>query len=447
MRAERARPGRDVSGAANPLYPDNRLAEGLAAWRATKGRDSTMANSGSGRRSGNANNRPGGGNRPAGTGNRQGTASRSASAGGDGATRRQSADERARERIAQQRGAPRRPGAGARGGSGVGGGKAGGRGAGGKGRPPERSTAKTAGVFGSVFVVLAVVVIVLVATLGGKSTPKSGGSIPTTPAPANIVSAVSNVPASELDAAGIGGGQAIFLGAEGSGNPVVAIKPAKQLTLDGKPEIVYVGAEYCPFCAATRWALAIALSKFGILHNLKITASSPYDFAPNTHTLSFDGVTYTSSYLSFDEVEQVTNVCKATSPNPSPPPALECTGGYTNLQTAPASVLALVAKYDATPYFASENANGIPFVDMGGHYVEDGAPYASTATAYPPISLAGLSWDQIVATFTVPTTGPGQAILGAANHYIAAFCQLTHGKPGNVCSMSGVKAVTAGGLK
>ena len=84
---------------------------------------------------------------------------------------------------------------------------------------------------------------------------------------------------------------------------------------------------------------------------------------------------------------------------------------------------------------------------MGGRYVEDGAPYPSTATAYPPISLAGLNWDQIVRTFTVPTAGPGQAILGAANHYIAAFCQLTGGKPGNVCSMSGVKAVTAGWLK
>jgi len=306
----------------------------------------------------------------------------------------------------------------------------------------------TAGIFGSVFVVLAVVVIVLIASLGGGKTKKtSSSSIPTEPAPANIVTGVTQVPASELNAAAAGGGQVIFLGPEGSGSPVVAIKNPKPLTLDGKPEIVYVGGEFCPFCAATRWSLAIALSKFGTLSGLKITGSSPDDFAPNTNTLSFVGVTYSSQYLSFSETEQVTNVCTGTQANPSPPPALECTAGYTPLQKAPAYVQALVTKYDASPYFPAKSVGGIPFIYMGGKYVGDGAPFPSTATAFPPISMAGMSWSQIVATFSVPTTGVGQAILGAANHYIAAFCQLTHNKPGNVCTMSGVKAVAAAGLK
>ncbi len=33
--------------------------------------------------------------------------------------------------------------------------------------------------------------------------------------------------------------------------------------LDGKPEVLFVGAEFCPFCAAERWPLIVALSRFG----------------------------------------------------------------------------------------------------------------------------------------------------------------------------------------
>jgi thiol-disulfide isomerase/thioredoxin len=35
------------------------------------------------------------------------------------------------------------------------------------------------------------------------------------------------------------------------------------LTSAGKPEILFIGAEFCPHCAAERWPLYIALSKFG----------------------------------------------------------------------------------------------------------------------------------------------------------------------------------------
>ena len=40
----------------------------------------------------------------------------------------------------------------------------------------------------------------------------------------------------------------------------------------GKPEVLFVGAEYCPFCAAERWPLIVALSRFGhfgALHNMQ----------------------------------------------------------------------------------------------------------------------------------------------------------------------------------
>ena len=46
---------------------------------------------------------------------------------------------------------------------------------------------------------------------------------------------------------------------------------APALTADGKPEVLYVGAEYCPFCAAERWPVVVALSRFGTWSGLSAT--------------------------------------------------------------------------------------------------------------------------------------------------------------------------------
>ena len=41
------------------------------------------------------------------------------------------------------------------------------------------------------------------------------------------------------------------------------------LTSGGKPEMLYIGAEYCPYCAAERWAMIVALSRFGTFSGLR----------------------------------------------------------------------------------------------------------------------------------------------------------------------------------
>ena len=75
------------------------------------------------------------------------------------------------------------------------------------------------------------------------------------------------------------------------------------LTQDGKPKVLYVGAEYCPFCAMERWALIGALSKFGTFNGLKPTTSASDDVHPDTPTWTFAGSTYTSDVLAFEAVE------------------------------------------------------------------------------------------------------------------------------------------------
>lgn len=71
-----------------------------------------------------------------------------------------------------------------------------------------------------------------------------------------------------------------------------------------KPEVLYIGAGYCPFCAAERWSLIVALGRFGAFTNLHLAQSSGTDIYPNTPTFTFYGSSYHSNYLDFEPVEE-----------------------------------------------------------------------------------------------------------------------------------------------
>ena len=70
------------------------------------------------------------------------------------------------------------------------------------------------------------------------------------------------------------------------------------LTQGGKPEVLFMGSEYCPYCAAQRWAMVSAVSRFGTFSGLTTTHSSSSDVDANTPTLTFYGSKYTSQYIS-----------------------------------------------------------------------------------------------------------------------------------------------------
>jgi len=114
--------------------------------------------------------------------------------------------------------------------------------------------------------------------LGAGSTASAGG--PGTTALSPGVVAAFSVPAAALDTVG---------------SPSSVVAPSRTGTssilraADGKPVVIYVGAEYCPYCAAERWGIAVALSRFGTLSNLSATHSASNDIYPDTQTLSFYG--------------------------------------------------------------------------------------------------------------------------------------------------------------
>jgi Domain of unknown function (DUF929) len=254
-------------------------------------------------------------------------------------------------------------------------------------------------------VLVVVLALVFVKVIGGGS--PSGPSAQASPTPAPT--AVTAVPSGVLDQ--------VALGKVDSLPKAITGQPA--LTANGKPLVLYVGAEYCPFCAAQRWGMVVALSRFGTFTGLNTTHSASQDVFPNTATLSFHGATYTSNYLTFQGVETQSNVRQGNS--------------YAPLDTLTADQSKTFNTYDAAPYVSADSAGSIPFVDFGNKYLTSGASIS-------PQLLAGESASDIAAALSDPSSPIAQAVDGSANAFTAAICQLTGGQPGAVCTSAGVTA-------
>ena len=259
---------------------------------------------------------------------------------------------------------------------------------------------------GSILAVIAVVVAFIVVKANNKPTSVSASNGPTGAALSSVVSDVTSVPASTLDTVADGGGAV-------TGKPTSISGAA--LTANGKPEVFYLGAEYCPYCAAERWSMIVALSRFGTFSGLATVHSAAANGAgqaepfPNTPTWTFANAKYTSKYLTFSPVEEQTNI-----PD-------KATGTYTALQTPTKAQEALVTKYD------SASGGAIPFVDFGNKYVISGV-------SYTPQVLAGLSWATIASDLSNPNSAVAKAVDGAANYITAAICQLTNNQPASACT-------------
>jgi len=266
---------------------------------------------------------------------------------------------------------------------------------------------------GSVLVVVLIVVGFIVFKANNKPSSGNSSNGPTGAALSSVVSQVTSVPASTLDKIGSGSGQVT--------GKIQTVTGATPLTANGKPEMLYMGAEYCPYCAAERWAMIVALSRFGTfsglatVHSASVNGAGGAEPFPNTPTWTFANASYTSQYLSFTSVEMQTNIPDST------------TGSYTNLQTPTSAQNALLVKYDAPPYVSAANKGAIPFIYFGGKYVSIGASYDAGV-------LAGLSWSKIASDLSDPNSTVAKAIGGTANYITAAICKMTGNQPASACT-------------
>jgi hypothetical protein len=269
--------------------------------------------------------------------------------------------------------------------------------------PPKKSNVPLiASIIGAVLIVIIIAVIIL----ASSSSTNSSGSISqsnaqttnkniVTPTPNNLVNELTQIPISEYNKIGTGGSLVSGLPSQLNSTPLV---------LNNKPEVLYMGDEWCPYCGAERWALILALSRFGTISNLYTAFSSSTDVYPYTPTFSLAKVKYSSPYISFVEVEmQTINHTPLQNPTPEENNLLNTIGN-----------------------------GSIPFIDIGGSWY-------STAN-YDPQLLQGLSHKTIASNLSNPNTQSTQAIIGSANYLTATICSIDNNQPGRICNSSGVLA-------
>ena len=287
-----------------------------------------------------------------------------------------------------------------------------------QGPPPARRISGAMWAWGAVgLVIIVVVVLVVVKVTSGNQTDLT--YTPVTTAPDSVVHDVSNVPASVFNQIGVNSPNV-----QVTAPTVISGHPP--LSLGGKaPSMLYYGAEYCPYCAAERWGMAVALARFGTWSGLKVTASSHSDVYPATPTFSFHGAVLSSPYINFVPIETYTNVPVSG-------------GGYTTLQQPNKEEAQAIATYSSpnvVPNASSQGGVSFPFVDINNRVIISGA-------SYNPGILANLTPTEIASGLSDPSNPATQAIVATANYIAASICSGSSNAPTSVCQSPGVQAAS-----
>jgi len=176
-------------------------------------------------------------------------------------------------------------------------------------------------------------------------------------------------------------------------------------TSGGKPVIIYIGADYCPYCAFQRWPLVMALMRFGNFTNLTYMLSSSTDVYPDSPTFTFYGSSYKSNYIVFQGYEQ-----EDRSENP--------------LQTVPSNYTSAFQQFGSS----------YPFINFGNQYVISGSFYF-------PDQLDGKNWTQIIQLLSSNNAVSNQ-IVSSANAITAAICKVVPNAPSSVCGNASIASLT-----
>jgi hypothetical protein len=177
----------------------------------------------------------------------------------------------------------------------------------------------------------------------------------------------------------------------------------------GRALTLFVGGQFCPFCASMRWPFVKALSRFGTFSGLGQINSQPgTDGFNSIGSYDMTKATFRSDYVTLRMFE-VADV------NGNP------------LQQPDAEATALLNQFDPQ--------GSIPFVFVGGSYVAQ--------LPYSPALLQGKSFQQILDE--VNSSDPGQigrAVDAEADGITAIVCKTDGAQPAPVCNQPGIQALS-----
>jgi hypothetical protein len=177
----------------------------------------------------------------------------------------------------------------------------------------------------------------------------------------------------------------------------------------GKSLVFFMGAGFCPFCAAERWAIVNALSNFGRWEGLVETASAGHDEKYlNIPTVSFARAKYESEYVEF--------VGRETADRNFEP----------------------LQELDEKDYEVLDTFNPdqiIPFLLIDGQFIQVGSGYS-------PQLLEGMDHARVKSDLASPSSQVGKAIKAEIDNITALICKSIGGKA-NACGSETIKSLVA----
>ncbi len=194
--------------------------------------------------------------------------------------------------------------------------------------------------------------------------------------------------------------------------------------VNGKPTVVYLGAISCVYCAENRWAMALALSRFGSFQQLFWGYSALQDgdvptfyWAPahyNATAATGFGNFYTSNYVNFVSIEYSSPITQGFNMGTLSYFQQEAVAQGSPVYANATRLLIALNDYAGTPdtiwgKFSVPSADAVNF----------GTATANTNTTIP---MASMTHQQVSASLAQPSTGFAWTEYAAADYYVALVC-------------------------
>ncbi len=227
-------------------------------------------------------------------------------------------------------------------------------------------------------------------------------------------------------------------------NNSVGVNPAKLplFILNGKPTVIYLGSITCVFCGENRWAMALALSRFGNFTQIFKGYSAIGDadlptvyWAPAHYNTSSTvlGSFYSSKYINFLAIEDANPISGGFNLNPIS--TIQKRINQTNN----------TAYIDAIKYIISTNAfSGTPYTVWGAYQVAgaDAVVFGNSTPSSGVLPLQSMTHQVVLAQLANPKDQFAWSEYAAADFYVAMICK-TMNNTAQVCSLPAIQGIEA----
>jgi len=217
------------------------------------------------------------------------------------------------------------------------------------------------------------------------------------------------------------------------------IAAAPLLTVNGKPAVVYLGAISCVYCGENRWAMALALSRFGIFQDLFFGYSSLGDqdvptiyWAPaqydTTPAVDF-GNFFDGTYVTFLSIDYASPITAGFQMQTLPYFQQQANALNNTVYEKATSLMVSLNNFAGTPYtiwgrYSVPGADATDFGDVTSTSTSSSSTSSSSSTTSTGalLPLAMMTHDQVLASLANPSTPFAWTEYAAADYYVALIC-------------------------